>query len=248
MYSVLNMLRSLIMQYKPTHAAVVFNAKKKTFRNKLFKHYKSHRPPMPNNLRAQIKPLHAIVKAIKLPLLAVSSVKANNVISTLARKAKKAKRPVLISTSNKNIAQLVTPNITLINTITNTILKPKKVVNKYGVPPKLIINFLALISNSSNNIPGVPGVSKKTAQALLQGLGKLNTLYAKPKKIAKLSFRSAKTIAAKLKQNKKVAYLSYQLATIKTNVKLKLTCKQLKVQQPAAKKLLKLFKKYKFKR
>lgn len=141
MYGVLNMLRSLIMQYKPTHAAVVFDAKGKTFRDELFEHYKSHRPPMPDDLRAQIEPLHAMVKAMGLPLLAVSGVEADDVIGTLAREAEKAGRPVLISTGDKDMAQLVTPNITLINTMTNTILGPEEVVNKYGVPPEPIIDF-----------------------------------------------------------------------------------------------------------
>ena len=168
MYGVLNMLRSLIMQYKPTHAAVVFDAKGKTFRDELFEHYKSHRPPMPDDLRAQIEPLHAMVKAMGLPLLAVSGVEADDVIGTLAREAEKAGRPVLISTGDKDMAQLVTPNITLINTMTNTILGPEEVVNKYGVPPELIIDFTALMGDSSDNIPGVPGVGEKTAQALLQ--------------------------------------------------------------------------------
>lgn len=123
-----------------------------------------------------------MVKAMGLPLLAVSGVEADDVIGTLAREAEKAGRPVLISTGDKDMAQLVTPNITLINTMTNTILGPEEVVNKYGVPPELIIDFLALMGDSSDNIPGVPGVGEKTAQALLQGLGGLDTLYAEPEK------------------------------------------------------------------
>ncbi|WP_455426307.1 DNA polymerase I [Dryocola sp. LX212] len=248
MYGVLNMLRSLIMQYQPTHAAVVFDAKGKTFRDELFEHYKSHRPPMPDDLRAQIEPLHAMVKAMGLPLLAVSGVEADDVIGTLALEAEKMGRPVLISTGDKDMAQLVTPGVTLINTMTNTILGPEEVQTKYGVPPELIIDFLALMGDSSDNIPGVPGVGEKTAQALLQGLGGLDALYANPEKIAELSFRGAKTMAAKLEQNKEVAYLSYQLATIKTDVELELSCEQLEVQQPAAEELLGMFKQYEFKR
>lgn len=248
MYGVLNMLRSLILHYHPTHAAVVFDAKGKTFRDELFEHYKSHRPPMPDDLRAQIEPLHAMVKAMGLPLLAVSGVEADDVIGTLAREAEKAGRPVLISTGDKDMAQLVTPGITLINTMTNTILGPEEVVAKYGVPPELIIDFLALMGDSSDNIPGVPGVGEKTAQALLQGLGGLDTLYAESDKIAGLTFRGAKTMAGKLADNKEVAYLSYQLATIKTDVELELTCDQLEVQEPAAEELLGLFRKYEFKR
>ncbi|WP_333890933.1 DNA polymerase I [Atlantibacter subterraneus] len=248
MYGVLNMLRSLLMQYQPTHAAVVFDAKGKTFRDELFEHYKSHRPPMPDDLRAQIEPLHAMVKAMGLPLLAVSGVEADDVIGTLAREAEKAGRPVLISTGDKDMAQLVTPGITLINTMTNTILGPEEVVTKYGVPPELIIDFLALMGDSSDNIPGVPGVGEKTAQGLLQGLGGLDTLFAEPEKIAGLSFRGAKTMAAKLADHKEVAYLSYQLATIKTDVELELTCDQLEVKQPTVDVLVDLFKKYEFKR
>ncbi|MCU6663627.1 DNA polymerase I [Silvania hatchlandensis] len=248
MYGVLNMLRSLILQYQPSHAAVVFDAKGKTFRDELFEHYKSHRPPMPDDLRAQIEPLHKMVKAMGLPLMAVSGVEADDVIGTLAREAEKLGRPVLISTGDKDMAQLVTPGITLINTMTNTILGPEEVVTKYGVPPELIIDFLALMGDSSDNIPGVPGVGEKTAQALLQGLGGLDTLYREQDKIAGLTFRGAKTMAAKLEQNKEVAYLSYQLATIKTDVELELTCEQLEVQQPAAEELLDLFKQYEFKR
>lgn len=248
MYGVLNMLRSLLLQYQPTHVAVVFDAKGKTFRDELFEHYKSHRPPMPDDLRAQIEPLHAMVKAMGLPLLAVSGVEADDVIGTLACEADKKGRPVLISTGDKDMAQLVTPNVTLINTMSNTILGPEEVVTKYGVPPELIIDFLALMGDSSDNIPGVPGVGEKTAQALLQGLGGLDSLYAAPEKIAELSFRGAKTMAAKLEQNKEVAYLSYQLATIKTDVPLELTSEQLEVQQPATEELVDLFKRYEFKR
>ncbi len=155
---------------------------------------------------------------------------------------------MLISTGDKDMAQLVTPNVTLINTMSNTILGPEEVVTKYGVPPELIIDFLALMGDSSDNIPGVPGVGEKTAQALLQGLGGLDSLYAAPEKIAELSFRGAKTMAAKLEQNKEVAYLSYQLATIKTDVPLELTSEQLEVQQPATEELVELFKRYEFKR
>ena len=248
MYGVLNMLRSLLLQYKPSHVAVVFDAKGKTFRDELFEHYKSHRPPMPDDLRAQIEPLHQMVKAMGLPLLAISGVEADDVIGTLALQAEKLGRPVLISTGDKDMAQLVTPNVTLINTMNNTILGPEEVVTKYGIPPELIIDFLALQGDSSDNIPGVPGVGEKTAQALLQGLGGLNTLYDNLEKIADLSFRGAKTMAAKLEQNKEVAFLSYQLATIKTDVELDVTCDDLTVNEPAAEELLGLFRHYEFKR
>ncbi len=130
MYGVLNMLKSLLMQYQPSHVAVVFDAKGKTFRDELFEHYKSHRPPMPDDLRAQIAPLHEMVKAMGLPLLAVSGVEADDVIGTLALEAGKQGRSVLISTGDKDMAQLVTPEITLINTMSNTVLGPEEVEEK----------------------------------------------------------------------------------------------------------------------
>jgi DNA polymerase I len=248
MYGVLNMLKSLLAQYNPSHVAVVFDAKGKTFRDELFEHYKSHRPPMPDDLRAQTAPLHEMVKAMGLPLLAVSGVEADDVIGTLALQAEKEGRPVLISTGDKDMAQLVTPNITLINTMTNTILGPEEVEHKYGVPPGLIIDFLAMMGDSSDNIPGVPGVGEKTAQALLQGLGGMRSIYENLDKVAELSFRGAKTMAAKLEQNRDVAFLSYQLATIKTDVELDLGCSELTVAEPDVEALQALFSRYEFKR
>ncbi len=248
MYGVLNMLKSLLLQYKPSHAAVVFDAKGKTFRDELFEDYKSHRPPMPDDLRAQIEPLHQMVKAMGWPVLVISGVEADDVIGTLAREADKQGRPVLISTGDKDMAQLVTPNITLINTMNNTILGPEEVAGKYGIPPELIIDYLALMGDSSDNIPGVPGVGEKTAQALLQGLGSMVTIYDNLDKVASLSFRGAKTMAAKLEQNKDVAFLSYQLATIKTDVAELPGCEALGVNPPDNEVLLSLFSRYEFKR
>ncbi|WP_420800644.1 5'-3' exonuclease H3TH domain-containing protein [Photorhabdus temperata] len=248
MYGVLNMLRSLVMQYKPSHVAVVFDAKGKTFRDELFAEYKSHRPPMPDDLRAQVEPLHQMVEAMGLPLLVVQGVEADDVIGTLALQAEKEGRAVLISTGDKDMAQLVTPNITLINTMNNTILGPEEVAEKYGVSPNLIIDFLALMGDSSDNIPGVPGVGEKTALGLLQGIGCMDDIFANLDKIAGLSFRGAKTLADKMEQHKDVAYLSYKLATIKTDVELDKTCVALSVKEPDTEKLHELFSRYEFKR
>ncbi len=248
MYGVLNMLKSLLVQYQPSHVAVVFDAKGKTFRDELFENYKSHRPPMPDDLRAQTAPLHEMVKAMGLPLLAVPGVEADDVIGTLALEAEKQGRAVLISTGDKDMAQLVTPGITLINTMTNTVLGPEEVEQKFGVPPALIIDFLAMMGDSSDNIPGVPGVGEKTAQALLQGLGGMQSIYDNLDKVADLSFRGAKTMAAKLEQNRDLAFLSYKLATIKTDVELALSCDQLTVSEPDVEALQALFSRYEFKR
>ncbi|WP_353244006.1 DNA polymerase I [Providencia sp.] len=248
MYGVLNMLRSLVLQYKPSHVAVVFDAKGKTFRDELFESYKSHRPPMPDDLRAQIAPLHEMVEAMGLPLLVVSGVEADDVIGTLAREASRKGMPVLISTGDKDMAQLVEPNITLINTMNNTILGPDEVKDKYGVPPELIIDFLALMGDSSDNIPGVPGVGEKTALALLQGIGSLDAIYNDLDAIAPLGFRGSKTLAPKMAENRELAFLSYQLATIKTDVELDKKCEELQVTEIDADKLHQLFSRYEFKR
>lgn len=248
MYGVLNMLRSLIMQYQPSHIAVVFDAKGKTFRDELFAEYKSHRPPMPDDLREQVAPLHQMVQAMGLPLLVVPGVEADDVIGTLARRAEQAGRHVLISTGDKDMAQLVTPNITLINTMTNTVLGPQEVFDKYGVPPELIIDFLALMGDASDNIPGVPGVGEKTAQALLQGIGGLQSIYGDIDRVATLSFRGAKTMGAKLLLNKEKADLSYLLATIKTDVDLALDCDDLAIKPLDSATLHTLFQRYEFKR
>ncbi|MBP6121541.1 MULTISPECIES: DNA polymerase I [Providencia] len=248
MYGVLNMLRSLVMQYKPSHVAVVFDAKGKTFRDELFESYKSHRPPMPDDLREQIAPLHEMVEAMGLPLLVVPGVEADDVIGTLAREASQKGMSVLISTGDKDMAQLVEPNVTLINTMTNTILGPDEVKDKYGVPPELIIDFLALMGDSSDNIPGVPGVGEKTALALLQGIGSLESIYNDLDAIAPLGFRGSKTLAPKMAENRELAFLSYQLATIKTDVELEKCCEELQVAQPDPDKLHQLFSRYEFKR
>ncbi|MGP1955441.1 MAG: DNA polymerase I [Arsenophonus sp. NC-PY1-MAG3] len=248
MYGVLNMLRSLIMQYHPSHIAVVFDAKGKTFRNELFQQYKSQRPPMPNDLREQIVPLHEILTAMGLPLLVVAGVEADDVIGTLALQASKKGLPVLISTGDKDMTQLVTSDITLINTMTNSILGPTEVVNKYGVSPELMIDFLALMGDSSDNIPGVPGVGKKIALALLQGIGDLVTIYNNLSIISSLGFRGSKTLAAKMTQHKDIAFLSYKLATIKTNIDLTIDYDGLLMQEPDIEKLHSLFSRYEFKR
>lgn len=219
-YGVVNMLKSLLRQYQPSQMAVVFDAKGKTFRDDLFEQYKAQRPAMPDDLRSQVAPLHALVKAMGLPLIIIEGVEADDVIGTLARKASAEGQAVLISTGDKDMAQLVDDNITLINTMTNTVLDPAGVSDKFGVGPELIIDFLALMGDKVDNIPGVPGVGEKTALGLLQGLGSLDDIYQNLDKVAELGFRGAKSLGQKLADNEEQARLSYLLATIKTDVDL----------------------------
>ncbi len=248
MYGVLNMLKSLIAQVEPSHIAVVFDAKGKTFRDELFEQYKSHRPPMPDDLRAQVQPLHTIIKALGIPLISIEGVEADDVIGTLAVQAAKDGKDVLISTGDKDMAQLVNEHIMLINTMTNTLLDREGVIEKYGIPPELIIDYLALRGDSSDNIPGVKGVGEKTALALLQGIGSIQTIYQNLDKVAELSFRGAKTFAPKLEAEKEMADLSYLLATIKTDVELEFRHDQLTTSPQNHDELVALFSQYEFKK
>lgn len=217
---VINMIRRMINDYPASQVAVVFDAKGKTFRNDIYPDYKAHRPPMPDELRSQIEPIHKIIQAMGLPLIVIEGVEADDVIGTLAKQATEQGVDVVISTGDKDMAQLVNQHVTLINTMNNTAMDSEGVSEKFGIPPDLIIDFLALMGDKSDNIPGVPGVGEKTALALLQGLGGLDHLYANLDKIAELGFRGSKTMAPKLEKERESAYLSYTLATIKTDVEM----------------------------
>jgi DNA polymerase-1 len=220
---VISMLRRLVAQYPDSPVAVVFDAKGKTFRNDLYPDYKANRPPMPEELREQIEPIHAIVRAMGLPFLCVEGVEADDVIGTLARQASEAGRDVVISTGDKDMAQLVNAHTTLVNTMTDTVMDEAGVEARFGVPPALIIDLLALVGDKTDNIPGVAGVGEKTALGLLQGLGGLDAIYSALDRIPALSFRGAKTMGARLEAEKDSAYLSHDLATIRTDLELDLT-------------------------
>ena len=248
MYGVLNMLKSLISQVQPTHIAVVFDAKGKTFRDEMFEQYKSHRPPMPDDLRKQIQPLHDMIRALGIPLLVVEGVEADDVIGTLALQASRLGKKVLISTGDKDMAQLVDDNIMLINTMNNSLLDREGVIEKYGIPPELIIDYLALMGDSADNIPGVAGVGEKTALGLLQGIGSMAEIYANLEKVAELPIRGAKKLGEKLLAEKNNADLSYTLATIKTDVELNVTTDELLLGESQNDQLIEYFARYEFKR
>ena len=247
-FGVINMIRSLINQYNPTHIAVVFDAKGGSFRNEIYSEYKATREAMPENLRPQIEPIHTILKAMGLPLLCIEGVEADDVIGTLARQAERENLDVLISTGDKDMAQLVSDKITLINTMNNSVLDPKGVMDKFGVPPEKIIDYLALRGDSSDNIPGVPGVGEKTAQSLLTEFTSVKDIYTRLDDIEKLSIRGAKSLKQKLIDNQNEAELSYLLATIKTDVKLDFTNEQLLITDIDVNKLVELFAYYGFHR
>jgi DNA polymerase-1 len=239
---VLNMLKSLRKQYPDSPFAVVFDAKGGTFRDEMFAEYKANRPSMPDDMRVQIEPLHQSVIALGFPLLCVEGVEADDVIGTLARSSAAADRPVVISTGDKDMAQLVDGHITLVNTMTGSSMDVEGVKEKFGVAPEQIIDYLALMGDSSDNIPGVPGIGPKTASGLLVGVnGGLTELYAQLDIVPTLPIRGAKTLPAKLEEHKEMALLSYKLATIKIDVPLDIGLDDLQMGQPDHDKLAELY-------
>ncbi len=217
---VINMIRSLVKNYPDSRIAVVFDAKGKTFRNDIYAEYKMHRPPMPDELRSQIEPIHAIIKAMGLPILVVDGVEADDVIGTLATRANAAEIRTLISTGDKDLAQLVTPNVTLLNTMNNESLDPEGVVKKFGLAPERIVEYLALMGDKVDNIPGVPGVGPKTAVKWLQEYGSLAGLLENAEKVKG-------KIGERLRENIDQLWLSHELATIKRDVALDVEIDQL---------------------
>ncbi|WP_017734690.1 DNA polymerase I [Pseudomonas sp. CBZ-4] len=245
---VLNMLKSLRKQYPGSPFAVVFDAKGGTFRDDMYAEYKANRPSMPDDMRVQIEPLHQSVIALGFPLLCVEGVEADDVIGTLARSSAAANRPVVISTGDKDMAQLVDGHITLVNTMTGSSMDIDGVKEKFGVAPEQIIDYLALMGDSSDNIPGVPGIGPKTASGLLVGVnGGIKELYEQLDIVPTLPIRGAKTLPAKLEEHKEMAFLSYQLATIKCDVPLDVGLDDLHLIEPDREKLLELYTLLEFK-
>ncbi len=247
-YGVVNMLRSLVKDYNPTHMAVIFDAKGKTFRDEIYADYKANRPPMPNELRSQIAPLHKIVEAMGFSMIVESGVEADDVIGTLAKQASEKGIACVISTGDKDMAQLVNEHVSLINTMTRTAMDVDGVIEKFGVPPRLIIDYLALKGDKVDNIPGVPGVGDKSAIAMLNGIGGVKEIYDNLDKIASLDFRGAKTMAKKMAEYKEQALLSYELATIATELKLDIELDSLTIDEMDKPFLRDMFAELEFKR
>jgi DNA polymerase-1 len=239
-YGVVNMLRKLLRDYKPELIAVIFDAKGKTFRNDLYAEYKATRPPMPDDLREQIEPLHAVIKAMGFPLLVVEGVEADDVIGTLAQQATEQKIDTVISTGDKDMAQLVNEHVTLINTMSNTTTDVQAVHDKYGIAPNRIIDYLALMGDKVDNIPGVPSVGPKTATKLLQQYDSLDGVIAHADEVKG-------KMGEKLREAAPDLPLSYQLATIKLDVELNDSPTSLQMETPHHDALLELFEALEFK-
>jgi DNA polymerase-1 len=234
---VLNMLVKFLKDFQPRRIAVVFDAPGKTFRDELFAAYKAHRPAMPNDLRAQIEPLLKIIAAQGLPLLRVAGVEADDVIGTLARRAAQAGQTVLISTGDKDMAQLVDASVTLINTMNNAVLDRAGVKAKFEVYPEQIIDYLALVGDSSDNIPGIDKVGPKTGARLLQQYGSLANLIAH---VAEVPGKVGENLRAGLT----TLELSRKLATIRTDLELPLSLEELTPGAPDTASLRELYGRY----
>lgn len=239
-----NMMRSLRKQYPDSHVAVVFDAKGKTFRDDIYPEYKATRASMPDDLRSQVAPIHQMIKAMGFPFLMVEGVEADDVIGTLARQATEKKLPVLISTGDKDMAQLVSDHVTLIDTMKDVTTDREGVIEKFGVPPELIIDYLALMGDKVDNIPGMTGVGEKTALALLQGIGSIDEIAANLDKVAALGFRGSKAFADKFREQEEQVRLSYLLATIKTDVELEQELEQLQLGPIDKESLLAVYREY----
>ena len=244
---VIGMIRKLVADYAGDQVVVIFDAKGPTFRNDIYPEYKANRPPMPDELREQIEPIHDTIRAMGLPLICIGGVEADDVIGTLSVQAAGSGREVVISTGDKDMAQLVNDHVTLINTMNNTTMDHDGVVDKFGVPPTLIIDLLALMGDKVDNIPGVAGVGEKTATALLQHLGGIDAIYERLDAVADLPIRGAKSLAAKLEGARGDAELSYELATIKTDCDLELAEGDLDSSPLDAEALVELFRELEFK-
>ncbi|MEE8157529.1 MAG: DNA polymerase I [Gammaproteobacteria bacterium] len=231
---VTNMLLKLIQEYEPEHVAVVFDAGGKTFRDELFEEYKAHRPPMPDELRAQVPALLDIVPALGLPLLRIEGVEADDVIGTLVQKAKADNMPSLISTGDKDMAQLVEDDVTLVNTMTNRIMNRDGVKEKFDVTPEQIIDYLALVGDTSDNIPGIPKVGPKTAAMWLKKYGTLDEIVAHADEITG-------KVGESLRENLEQLELSRKLATIHCDVDLEKGIGDLKRREPDVEKLREIY-------
>lgn len=239
-----NMMRSLRKQYPDSHVAVVFDAKGKTFRDDIYPEYKATRASMPDDLRSQVAPIHQMIKAMGFPFLMVEGVEADDVIGTLARQATEKQLPVLISTGDKDMAQLVSDHVTLIDTMKDVKTDREGVIEKFGVPPELIIDYLALMGDKVDNIPGMTGVGEKTALALLQGIGSIDQIAANLDKVAALGFRGSKAFADKFREQEQQVRLSYVLATIKTDVELEQSLEELELGPIDKEALLAVYREY----
>ena len=239
-YGMTNMLKRLEAEVAPELAAVVFDAKGKTFRDDLYPEYKANRPPMPGELRAQIEPIHALVRALGFPVLEVGGVEADDVIGTLAEKGKEAGLDVLVSTGDKDMAQLVDEHVTMVNTMDGAVLDAAGVKGKFGVPPESIVDYLALVGDTVDNVPGVPKVGPKTAAKWLARYGTLDALIARAGEVKGKVGESLRASVDRIP-------LSKELVTIRRDVALDVGPLDLALREPNVEALKALYGELEFK-
>lgn len=238
-FGMTNMLRKLLAEYDPTLIAVVFDAKGETFREQIFADYKANRPPMPDELAEQIEPIHEVVRALGLPLLMVEGVEADDVIATLAARATATGMDVLISTGDKDMTQLVNDHVRLINTMSDTVYDKQAVREKFGVAPESIVDYLALIGDSVDNIPGVPKVGPKTAAKWLKEYGSLDGVIAHADEIQGKIGENLRAFLAQLP-------MSRELVTVKRDVALEQSPRELQRRPVDVAKLRELYTRFEF--
>ena len=241
------MLRKLLIKYQDYQIITVFDTPNKTFRHTLFKNYKKNRPSMPENLKSQIQPLYKIIKFIGIPVITIPSVEADDIIGTLSYRAEKLGLSVLISSNDKDMIQLVSEKIRIINSMQDVIIGLNEVKEKYGIiSPILMIDLLALMGDVSDGIPGIPGIGKKTALILLKKFGCLENIYKKIEDIKTLPIRGTKNITIQIKKNKEIAFLSKKLSTIRLDIPINLNFQDLKKSKFKKQEILYFFNYYNF--
>lgn len=244
---VVNMIIKLRREYPNNNFVFVMDCEGDTFRHELYPEYKANRDGMPEDLKPQIEPLVEVIRAMGIPVVSYEGYEADDVIGTIAKKLSAKGRSVVISTGDKDIAQLVDDNIVVVNTMTGESLNQEKVIDKFGVEPHHIIDYLALMGDKSDNIPGVMNIGPKSAVALINGLGMLEDIYDNLDKVAELGFRGAKGTAKKLEDDKENAFLSKILTTIRTDLTLGITSNQLKNTPPDTFRLNQLYERLELK-
>ncbi|AYN24648.1 5'-3' exonuclease [Buchnera aphidicola] len=246
-YGMLKTIENILKKnYGSKKIIIIFDSSKKTFRNTIFKEYKSNRAKMPNKLYVQIPPLLKIFKEIGIKTLNILGIEADDIIGSLAYKLEQEGEQVLIVSHDKDMIQLVTNNINILHLSKNNIITPDKIREKYGIYPQEFIDLLALMGDASDNIPGIPKIGMKTALCLLKKFSNIKNIYNNIEKIQFLSFRNSKNAAIQLKKYKETAFLSYKLAQIKLDVPINITSEEITLKKTCFKKLSNLIKLYSF--
>ncbi|GJM04907.1 MAG: DNA polymerase I [marine bacterium B5-7] len=238
-YGVINMMRKHLTEGGPDYFAIIFDAKGKTFRNDLYADYKAHRPPMPDDLVCQIQPLHDLIRAMGVPLLMIDGVEADDVIATLSRQAANKGIKTVVSTGDKDLAQMVNDRIHLINTMSNVYLDPAGVEEKFGIPPELIIDYLSLMGDTADNVPGVPKVGPKTAVKWLKQYGSLDEIISRADEIKG-------KVGENLREFMPQLPLSRELVTLKYDVELDFTPEELVITAPDNSALKEMYQRWNF--